>query len=461
VALLIPGLLLITGEPATAADPKLSVAVAAVPGGRVVASGSGFTPGAHVGLSWEGFRDDVPDTVADERGAFEAVVTVPRQATPGNHLLRAEQHSDDRSPNHVATVTVRVVANPSSVNPAPTASPSPTATLPAVPAPQPVATPSATPVPTLAPVVPPPAPTVAPVAPVVVPQPTPAHHTGGPVNPIDCSGYAEPRTLLQIHTWWEGDPVPAGEIAHLHAETCFPLGQTVSGVLVLDTKIVLHNNPGRLARYDSWIEELGGHTVGLDSYCGLGQTCEYWVRTEIDTRVGLDGWYEYRNKPRVRFENGDEQLTSGGWPLYVNNGNAVLSGGFRSGIDDGRGVTGRGWYTDHEYQNPVFVGPVSGVMPGATVSGVWQPNLRLDAGSGGFPSTFSAAYIDANFHQDNEDTDGGGIVLGQWNGPFRGRLPIDTTRLSNGPHQLILRVEAERPDGRLVALQYVTIMVQN
>ncbi len=289
---------------------------------------------------------------------------------------------------------------------------------------------------------------------------TPAQSQANEAHQIpSCDGYPEPRRYLQIHTWWEGDPVPAGEVAHLHAETCFPLGQVVSGLVTLDTKIVLHNNPGRLFRYESALFTNGQgegnlDVVGLNATCGLGRTCEYWVRTTLDTRGASDGWHEVRVKPRVEFGNGDVQLTSSGWPIFTRNGNP--QGGQRQGI---AGIVGRGWYTDEGYQNPVLNNAEAAVsMP---VRGTWNLGLRLDAGSGGQAPTFSAAYIDPDFHHHDEDSNGGGILLGSWPGGHRGPLAVDTTRLADGEHNLVLRVDAARPHGRLVALQYVPFRVAN
>jgi len=281
-------------------------------------------------------------------------------------------------------------------------------------------------------------------------------------NPVDCSGYPEPRTFMEVHTWWEGDPIPAGQIAHLHAGTCFPLGQTVSGNVAFDVRIVMHDNPGQLYRY-----ETGLHTDGrgegdlavqeLNQRCAT--TCEYWVRSVVDTSRANDGWHELRFKPRVRFSNGDVQLTSSGWALRTENGNA--DGGFRDG-EDGTwlDVVGRGWYDGSGYQNAVLR-TVEGVLPGQVVRGVWEPTIRLDAGSDGFEPTFSAAYVDPNFHHNDEDSDGGGLVLGKWSGERRGPLTIDTRRLSNGLHTLVLRVESEHSGTRLAGLQYVNFIVDN
>jgi hypothetical protein len=152
-------------------------------------------------------------------------------------------------------------------------------------------------------------------------------------------------------------------------------------------------------------------------------------------------------------------FTASGWPLRTENGNP--DGGFR---DEGGApwldIVGRGWYDGHGYQNPVLR-TVDGVLPGQVVAGVWTPTLRLDAGSEGEPSTFTAAYVDPEFHFNDEDSTGGGVVLGSWAGEFRGPLAIDTRGLANGQHTLVLRVDAAHNGTRLVGLQYVPFIVNN
>lgn len=277
--------------------------------------------------------------------------------------------------------------------------------------------------------------------------------------------YPEKRVWLEIHTWWEGAPLAAGQIAHVHCELWFPLGQDLKGIVNFDTRIVMHKNPGVLFRYDSWFEGGGGNpfTALKDRIPAGEQTFSRVVHTTVDTRKAPDGWYEYRPKARVRHSNGDTQLTSAGWPANFQNGNPEKTGGFRTGIDDGRGITGRGWYSrDHGYQNSLYVKPVADVLPGATVSGTWKPVVRLNTGSGGHPTTFTAAYIDPDFHSNPEDGDGNAVlVVGKWNGPKRGEVSIDTTKLTNGSHKLVLRTEARFNEERLVTLQYVPFQVQN
>jgi hypothetical protein len=459
-----------------AAGPRLAVANTTLPG-RVTVVGEGFAANAHVELLWHDSSAGMPSVTTDEDGHFGIVMSVPDDVTLGTHLLTAREHAGGAEPREAA-VAIHVVMPPDhsgmAMGPAdaiaaadPTSEPGedpeqivvPHAGH-AMPSPSSAATPEpvaavVTPVPAAAP---PPHP--APPAP-----PADAHAGGHPPasgNPVTCSGYAEPRTFLEVHAWWEGAPLAAGQIAHVHAGTCFPLGQTVSGQVPFDVRIVMHDNPGHLYRYETALFTDGQgaedvSVVDLDHRCAT--TCEFWVRTVVDTSGANDGWHEFRFKPRVRFSNGEVQLTSSGWPLRTENGNP--DGGFRD-TSDGPwlDIVGRGWYDGHGYQNPVLRS-VDAVLPGNVVSGLWQPEVRLDAGSEGDPATFSAVYIDPDFHHNDEDSNGGGVVIGQWNGLQRGPVAIDTSRLSNGWHTLALRVDAQNGDSRLVGLQYIQIFVQN
>lgn len=454
-----------------ATGPRLAIAQTTLPG-RVTVVGEGFAANAHVELLWQDSSAGMPSVTTNEDGNFGVVVSVPEDVTLGTHLLTAREHAAGTETREAA-VAIHVVLPPDhsgmAMGPAdvmaaanPTSEPGEDPehiVLPhaghATPSPSATATGTAEPVAAVVT----PAPPADPPAP---PAPPADDHSGGHPPPsgnaVTCSGYAEPRVFLEVHAWWEGEPLAAGQIAHLHAGTCFPLGQTVSGQVPFDVRIVMHDNPGHLYRYETGLftdgnGENSNPVQGLDLHCPT--TCEFWVRSVIDTSLANDGWHEVRFKPRVQFSNGEVQLTSSGWPLRTENGNT--EGGFRDGAG---GVVGRGWYDGRGYQNPVLQ-TLDGVLPGQVVSGVWQPTVRLDAGSEGLPVTFSAAYVDPDFHTNDEDGTGGGVVIGTWPGPQRGPITIDTRGLSDGVHTLGLRVDAGHGDGRLVGLQYVQFVVDN
>lgn len=462
---LIPALVVISAS-VSAGNAQLSAPATAHPGDVITVTGSGLSNRLAVQLTWDGAAADFPMVIADPHGNFTTSVTVPTGAALEAHVIAAvlvktgNQGSASRAlePGEIlATAVVQVVSAPDTSTPSHTPTPVsvPATPVPATPVP---ATPvPATPVPVPGGATPTPAPTA--TAPPHHPEPTATSSSPAPTHPPDhgnpdplaCTGYPEPRTFLEVQEWWEGVPLPAGQVAHVHAGTCFPLGQQVSGQVVFDVRIMLHNNPGHLYGYESALY-VDGHGSGhvsktsLDHHCAT--TCTYWVRSVVDTTRANDGWHEFRFKPRVRMSNGAVMMTSAGWPAYTRNGNKV--DGSRSAMG---GIVGRGWYTDEGYQNPVLsdAAQVLGVRSGSATF-----NLRLDKGADGGDATYSAAYVDPDFHHGSQ-----GTLLLERAGPYRGDVTVDTRRLSNGTHRLVLRVESAGSAGTNTGIQVIQFRVEN
>jgi hypothetical protein len=265
--------------------------------------------------------------------------------------------------------------------------------------------------------------------------------------PPDCSGYRERRRFLEVQAWWKGTNTPNGR-AHLHAGTCFPLGKSVHGKIRFDVRIIMHNNPGHL--FSLSVGVLGGKDryINLDKRCP--DTCTFWVTAWVDTRTTLDGWHEFRFKPRVRFRNGKRMMTSTGWPANINNGRRIGDEN-RDSIGD---LVARGWYEGHGYQNPVLRNAREAMR--GPLSGIWRPEVRLREGAQGYRPTLVGAYVDPDFH--NNDS---GIVILQRAGPYEGPLSIDTRELKNGWHRLALRVTAYHNGGLNSGLEVIWFYVQN
>ena len=458
IVLLLPALVVISASVA-AGDAVLTAPATAHPGEVITLTGSGFSNRFTVQLTWDGDVAELPMVTSDPHGNFSTSVAVPLASAPGGHILAAilietgNQGNASRAfePGEtLAHTAVQVVVESATPTPSPPpAVETPTPTFaPGSPTPAPTAV-GSTPTPVLTSTPPPhhpPDPTATPSTPV--PTDTPDH---GSPDPIACTGYPEPRTFLEVQEWWEGVPLAAGEVAHVHAGTCFPLGQRVSGQVVFDVRITLHDNPGHLYSYETALY-VDGHGSGhvsrtrLDHHCA--STCTYWVRSVVDTTSANDGWHEFRFKPRVRLANDAVMLTSAGWPAYTQNGNTV--DGSRSSMG---GIIGRGWYTDDGYQNPVLsdATQVLGVR-----SGIATFRLRLDKGSDGGDTTYSAAYVDPDFHHGNE-----GMLLVERAGPYRDDVTLDTRHLTNGTHRLVLRVESAGSAGTNTGIQVIQFRVHN
>lgn len=267
------------------------------------------------------------------------------------------------------------------------------------------------------------------------------------IIPPDCSGYPEPRTFLEVQAWWKGANTPNGR-AHLHAGTCFPLGQKVSGKVRFDIRVIMHNNPGRLFSLSAGVFGGQDRYLKLDKKCQ--DTCTWWFTMTVDTRSTLDGWHEFRFKPRVRFHNGKRMMTSTGWPAFIDNG--VRSGDeARPGIG---ALVARGWYEGEGYQNPQLENAWDALRD--SVHGLWTPEVKLDRGAQGFRPTTVAAYIDPDFHMG----DPGMIILSR-SRPYRGELEIHTRRLANGWHRLVLRVTAWHNDRQNSGIEVIYFNVAN
>ena len=275
----------------------------------------------------------------------------------------------------------------------------------------------------------------------VVPPPTNGggHGTGGgdshapPAGAASCAGYPQPRIFLESHSWWQDGvaPVAPERRRHVHVATCFPQGQAVSGNLRLDVKITLHNNDGRVYRLRAEVRE---DDIVVDRDVNLscpGSDCEISVPIDIPTAAASDGRKEVRVRAYVRRPNGTEYFPTTGWQAYFRNGKAAGASERDSDV-----IIGRGWYPTAEYANAeVASGNVSQLY--GTVSGIWTPHVEMKPGTDGDPTTFSGAYIDPDFHHGHR-----GIVVMERSGGFEGSLSIDTRRLANGRHKLLLRSDA-------------------
>jgi len=431
---------LVIGQVVHATIPALHVEGVPMPGAIVSLHGSAF-PQPEVDLWWDGSAKGMPVAPVAADGSFVVELQIPANAALGSHTIAVTLPGTKpgqmrRGDGVLATVSLDVVSGQPTPNatpsqPAPTPDVTPAPTRQETPAPTPAASHSHDPTPT----------------PSASPSPSPG---GGP-DRVACTGYPERRVFLEVQSWWEGTNTD-GMMAHVHAGTCFPLGQTVHGVLRLDTRITMHDSPGHLFALstDLFTDGKGsGDNVYTNLNLDCTGTCQFWVTSYIDTRGAQDGWHEIRIKPRVRFADGRRQMTSTGWVVRTENGNPDGSSRDATGA-----VIGRGWYENAGYQNP----DIRAMAPilGGPVSGSWTVNIRLGAGGGGFPPTFTAAYVDPDFHMGSE----GWRVLAR-NGAYTGSLTVDTTRLANGAHRLVLRVESEHDGEMLDGITVLPFIVRN
>jgi hypothetical protein len=280
-------------------------------------------------------------------------------------------------------------------------------------------------------------------------------------NPLTCEGYPEPRVFTEVQSWWEGNNVDG--VAHVHGGTCFPVLGTVSGTVHFDVRVMMHNNPGTLTEVFFGVfnyEQVHG-IARPNARCDDGgsnvDTCTFWYSFNVDTtKAGADGLMTFRMKPQVTLPDGKEMFTSGDWPVTFDNG-------FPQGGSHGASVTtwalvNRGWYDDgFDYQNPDLQTPSALNSP---FTGIEPLKLRLDAGSGGFPTTYSAMLIDPDFHNPDPSKHKGTVIF-ERNGPTRLTYNFDTTVIPDGPHRLVLLSAATVGGQTNTGVSSVNIVVDN
>ncbi len=332
-----------------------------------------------------------------------------------------------------------------------TPTPTPTATAEPTPTATPEPTPTSTPTPTPTPV-PTPTPTPEPTpTPTATPTPTPP---SGP-DPVNCTGYAEPRVMLETQDWWAVPGVPVeGMSQHVHLSTCFPLDQPIRGIVPLDMHVQLHMNPGTLNEVDVSVfgDSLDVNQVAaLPNYrCPTAQ-CDLWYHLDYDTtRVPVDGYLEFRFHAKVTSPDGTIGYTSTGWSATLANGGGRPVRNYRTPPH----IEARGWYTGTDYENA----RLTSNLPSGPVSGLWTFGVSLAKGSGGSPVTHVLVSVDPKFHAEPVDR---GRVIFEQNAQYKGPITIDTTTLSDGPHRLFLRTDATIASGTGSGAMVIPFRVQN
>jgi hypothetical protein len=277
---------------------------------------------------------------------------------------------------------------------------------------------------------------------------------------LTCEGYPEKRVFLESQAWWipPSEPNTVDNAGHVHVGACFPLNQKVAGKINFKLRVVMHDNPGFLNRYSVAVAGYGKTEVTFDSKKGpkcAEVTCTWWFDLEYDTVAqGVpDGVREFRIHAQTRQPNGNTMFPSTGWNAVVNNS------GTTTADSTSKTVEGRGWYGsfsttigDFGYQNAALKTP----YPLEPVKGLWTPTLNFGPGSGGQPSASFSAHIDPNFHMGNP-----GQIIASWDKTLNNlssnckaytyndrlrydcKVPIDTTKLSNGLHRLVLKTDSK------------------
>jgi hypothetical protein len=293
---------------------------------------------------------------------------------------------------------------------------------------------------------------VTPTPTLVTPAPTPSPVGSVEPDPVSCTGYPEPRQFLETQAWWEPIPNVGGQ-GHVHLGMCWPTGGTVSGIVRLDFRTLLHGNLGtfeRIKMRDDADGSDGAPDISIyvnqpsDSR-GAGQEQTFWTTMYVDTRQQHDGLRQWRLYSFFIHEGGNEQVARAMYRVNVQNGKTDVGPVYSE-------WGGSGWYveadgTDWGYQRATL-DPASILPIGACVSGTWTPVVKLNWSS---PSaTEHMVLVDPNIHAGSL-----GTVIRQGSGGYGGPVSVNTAGMASGSmHKLFLhtanRVGTEENGGVFV-----------
>jgi hypothetical protein len=243
--------------------------------------------------------------------------------------------------------------------------------------------------------------------------------------------------MLETQDWWT---VPGNAVEDIHLGTCFPLDQTLAGIVPFDIHVQLHMNPGVLTNVDL---QVFGNNINVTQIaatpnftCPTAQ-CDLWYHLDYDTtKVPADGSLEFRFHANTTSPTGEMGYTSTGWQANLANGGGRPVQVYRTPPF----VEARGWYTGTKYENS----RITTALPSGPVRGLMTVGVRLGAGSGGTTADHVLVSIDPHFHALPVDR---GKVVFEQNGSYTGFITIDTTTLSDGPHRLFLRTDSTVASG--------------
>ncbi len=271
---------------------------------------------------------------------------------------------------------------------------------------------------------------------VAILVPWAASTASGAIDPLACTGYPEKRVFLESQSWWYRQPGQTGtNHGHIHVGTCFPHAQKVAGPVRFDVRVMMHNNPGTMTHLNIGVAGEWGsiRSVAISpNWKCAATTCTRWFAVNVDTRkVPRDGRQEFRFRAQVKEPDSKEMIASTGWLAWTNNGKPIEH--YRSSWS----AEARGWYTGTGYANAKIEN-----QPMNAVRGWWNPTVRMSPGSGGIPVTSYRVVLDPDFHAGKQ-----GITLRAGSGSFKGTIGIDTRKLRNGKHKLVLIADAKASVG--------------
>jgi hypothetical protein len=299
---------------------------------------------------------------------------------------------------------------------------------------------------------------------LALPAPAPEAQVAG--SPTDCGAYPEKRVFLESQAWWQ-DP-GSSVVRHVHSGTCFPYKQTLNGQVRLDVQSLLHNYTGEMLRFVrvQAASDQGGvrtlKTVEPRAVCST-RDCTFTTPITVDVSSLPAGTYEFRiqSERRPGIVSTPLSLATNGWLACVKSCAGVTPQAVDAPQTEGRGYYKTKAGSTKGYINARFVdalpwNPTTGAL--VPKSGQWCPNLRTLRGAGDEPVESSFVTVDPRFHAVPEDR---GRIIVERAGTINGGVCIDTTKLADGDHKVLVQSHWEGADGGLWGSLVVPFRVDN
>jgi hypothetical protein len=264
---------------------------------------------------------------------------------------------------------------------------------------------------------------------------------------LDCTGYPESRQFVDAQSWWKQTPGRTGsDYGHVHLGGCIPEREQHAATIELDVRLILHDNPGKVAEAVLVTKTSTTETTRIRDRsvagftCPIG-TCERWLHWSVPLSwFDKSGLQEIRYRVYVDEPDRNRMISSLNFQTYINNGAK------KSDVTRYPYLRGKGWYTGAGYCEASLRQP----LPDTPVPSSYSPLVAMvDHGaSGDRPVTHALALVDADFHNNvpglllREAFDAVGPVtigVGQNTPTPKSNVPE--------PHKVFLRSDCDDPRG--------------
>lgn len=282
-------------------------------------------------------------------------------------------------------------------------------------------------------------------------------------DPITCAGYPQSRLYFESQDWW----IPRNrfgetdDFQHGLLSACLPYPESsVSGMLNIDIRLQLHDNPSVVRSVKIHVNRtnnVGTGGSGLSFRTPEQEDCcsSLIVPMQLDTTKFPDGRQLVRMVTDFEDAEGLKGRASLKFVLRFANGKTVSNSTWAVNKIDVNG-----WYTKTGYAKCDILSK----WPDGPVSGMWRPTVETGAFKDPITSDISPIVesvfaLDPDFHAHPGNP---GTLIKRVAGTYKGVLDIDTTKLTNGTHTLMLRAQQKDiTEGRHAGVLIVPFQVSN